>query len=176
MNIPRTSASSVLESKQVLPGSHLPDKPAPTWPARRSHRARHRTPADHCRGRRRSRDESARSADRAATPTVARLLASARRLGHPARGVVPDHLLRLQQVVSVLPWRRLLLTGWLLNLAWVAFCGLGSATHRPAPFLVLRSHRNIPGFAQFQVPQRGNLSDMWGAMWRASPSVSRSRN
>ena len=32
MNIPRTSASSVLESKQVLPGSRLPDKPAPTWP------------------------------------------------------------------------------------------------------------------------------------------------
>lgn len=32
--------------------------------------------------------------------------------------------LRLQQVMTVLPWRRLLLTGWLLNLAWLCSLAL----------------------------------------------------
>jgi hypothetical protein len=119
VNIPRTSESSVLESKQVLPGSHLPDKPAPTWP----------------RG------------EVIALAVALLLIIVAAVVGHEMnrRGlpiVLPrppllafwhPHVgwgtplgvlcvilgLRLQQVVSVLPWRRLLLTGWLLNLAWM---------------------------------------------------------
>jgi hypothetical protein len=35
---------------------------------------------------------------------------------------------------------------------------------------------NVPGFAQFEVPHRGNLSNMWGAMWGATPYVRGSRN
>jgi hypothetical protein len=37
--------------------------------------------------------------------------------------------------------------------------------------LLLRSHRGVPGFAEFKVPHRGNLSRMWGA----TPSVSISK-
>ena len=61
-------------------------------------------------------------ADRAAEPTAARPLGPARRLGHAS-----GHRLRAGSGCgcsarpSQLPWRRLLLTGWLLNLAWMCF-------------------------------------------------------
>jgi len=119
VKIPGTAESSVLESTQILPGRHLRDKPAPTWP----------------RG------------DLSAVAVAFALIIFAAVVGHEMnrRGlpiVLPrppllafwhPHLgwgtplavlcvilgLRLQQVVGALSWRRLLLTGWLLNLAWM---------------------------------------------------------
>jgi methylthioxylose transferase len=130
VNIPHTSESSVLESKQVLPGSHLLDKPAPTWP----------------RG------------EVIALAVALLLIIVAAVVGHEMnrRGlpiVLPrppllafwhPHVgwgtplgvlcvilgLRLQQVVSVLPWRRLLLTCWLLNLAWMCSLTLVDGVQR----------------------------------------------
>jgi hypothetical protein len=120
VNIPPTAESSAVESNQVLPGSHLPDSPASTWP---------------------------RGGDIVALGVACALIILAAVVGHEMnrRGlpiVLPrppllafwhPHLgwgtplavlclilgLRLQQVAAVLTWSRLLLTGWLLNLAWM---------------------------------------------------------
>ena len=114
MNIRRTAKSS------VVAGSHLRDSPAPTWP---------------------------RGGDIVALGVACALIILAAVVGHEMnrRGlpiVLPrppllafwhPHLgwgtplavlclilgLRLQQVAGVLTWSRLLLTGWLLNLAWM---------------------------------------------------------
>ena len=47
--------------------------------------------------------------------------------------------------------------------------GPGCGNPSPGTVLVLRGYRNVPGFAQFKVPHRGNVSHMWGAMWGATP-------
>jgi methylthioxylose transferase len=119
VNIPHTAESPVTEPRQALQAIQLPDSPAPTWP----------------RG------------DILALAVALALIVVAAVVGHEMnrRGlpiVLPrppllafwhPHIgwgtplvvlcvllgLRLQQVAAGLPWRRLLLTGWLLNLAWM---------------------------------------------------------
>ena len=119
MNIPGTAESTGTERRQALPRSDLPDSPAPTW----------------------------RRGDSVALAVALAVIAVAAVVGHEMnrRGlpiVLPrppllafwhPHFgwgtplavlcvllgLRVQQVAAGWPWRRLLLTGWLLNLAWM---------------------------------------------------------
>jgi methylthioxylose transferase len=119
VNIPGTAESTGTERRQALPRSDLPDSPAPTW----------------------------RRGDSVALAVAFAVIAVAAVVGHEMnrRGlpiVLPrppllafwhPHFgwgtplavlcvllgLRVQRVAAGWPWRRLLLTGWLLNLAWM---------------------------------------------------------
>jgi multisubunit Na+/H+ antiporter MnhF subunit len=119
VNIPGTAESTGTERRQALPRSDLPDSPAPTW----------------------------RRGDSVALAAALAVIAVAAVVGHEMnrRGlpiVLPwppllafwhPHFgwgtplavlcvllgLRVQRMAAGWPWRRLLLTGWLLNLAWM---------------------------------------------------------
>ena len=57
--------------------------------------------------------------DRAARSPTARALGTTYRLGDPAHCAVRPGWTANPAAAAVLPWRRLLLAGWLLNLAWM---------------------------------------------------------